>query len=146
MMIGEKGIITCGTYGKNPKLYLKGGEIRSMPEDFDGGNSLVLSPELGHQIHWTNACKAGFGSDEHKQLTSSFDYAGPLTETVLMGNLAIRSYALMKSENGKRDFYGRKKLLWDGDNMEVTNFADANQFVRREYCLLYTSPSPRDRG
>jgi len=133
MMIGEKGIMTCATYGRQPKLYLKGEEVRTMPEDFDGGNELFLSPEHGHQVHWTNACKAGFGSEEHKQLTSSFDYAGPLTETVLMGNLAIRSYALMKSENGGRNFYGRKKLLWDGENMEITNFADANQFVSRPY-------------
>jgi hypothetical protein len=30
-------------------------------------------------------------------------------------------------------FYGRRKLLWDGANMKITNFEDANQFVGREY-------------
>jgi hypothetical protein len=53
-----------------------------------------------------------------------------------MGNLAIRSYMLrkeVKGSNGRNgfDFYGRKKLLWDGASMKITNFEDANQFVGR---------------
>jgi len=118
IMVGEKGIITCGVYGRTPKLYRKGEETLQMPEDYTGGNLLADMPEFGHHTHWTNACKAGFGSKEHKALTSSFDYAGPLTETVLMGNLAIRSSALAKeNEDGRKEYYGRKKLLWDGENM-----------------------------
>jgi len=67
-------------------------------------------------------------------LTSSFDYAGPLTETVLMGNLAIRSYTLAKiKEDGGKKFIGRKKLIWDGANTRVTNFDEANEFVSRDY-------------
>jgi len=31
------------------------------------------------------------------------------------------------------EYYGRKKLLWDGENMRITNFEEANQFVTREY-------------
>jgi hypothetical protein len=57
-----------------------------------------------------------------------------MTETVLMGNLAIRSYMLRnKKSNGSFDYYARKKLLWDGDNMKITNIEEANQFVTREY-------------
>jgi len=52
-----------------------------------------------------------------------------LTETVLMGNLAIRSFNFKEGEK----FNGRKKLLWDGPNMRITNFDAANQFVKREY-------------
>lgn len=134
LLIGDKGVITCDVYGINPRLYRKGEEVVSMPEDFDGGNPYVDLPELGHHKAWTEACKAGYDSKEHQSLTSSFDYAGPLTETVLMGNLAIRSYNLAKEkENGGRDYYGRTKLLWDGQNMKVTNLEDANQFVGREY-------------
>jgi hypothetical protein len=67
-------------------------------------------------------------------LTSSFDFSGPLTESVLMGNLAIRSYNLRTARTeGGFDYPGRKKLLWDGVNMKITNFEDANQFVKREY-------------
>ena len=134
LMIGEKGVITCDVYGKTPKLYRKDEKVLTMPEDFDSGNKYVDYPELGHQKSWTEACKAGFDSKEHRALTSSFDYAGPLTETVLMGNLAIRSYSLAElRDDGGRDFYGRKKLLWNGKKMKVTNFKDANQFVTRPY-------------
>ena len=92
-------------------------------------------PEYGHQVAWTDACKAGFNSKEHKELTSSFDYAGPLTETVIMGNLGIRSYGLREPRADGKGFTnpGRKKLLWDGKNMKVTNFDAANQFVKRNY-------------
>ena len=47
------------------------------------------------------------------------DYTGPLSEMVLMGNLAIR--------------FPDRKLLWDGEKMQVTNDAKANAFVRRVY-------------
>jgi hypothetical protein len=60
--------------------------------------------------------------------------AGPLTETVLMGNLATRSFNLRRSRTGGGFAYpGRKQLLWDGKNMRITNFDEANQFVKREY-------------
>jgi predicted dehydrogenase len=134
IMIGEKGVMTCGTYGRNPKIYKSNGDVLEMPENYDSGLPFLDKPESGHQVSWVNACKAGFESNEHKQLTSSFDYSGPLTETVLMGNLAIRSYALASmGERGRMDYFGRKKLLWDGENMEVTNFDEANQFVSRNY-------------
>ena len=134
MMIGEKGVISCDVYGASPKLYRKDKEVLTMPEGFDGGNVYLDYPEMGHQKSWTEACKSGFKSKEHKALTSSFDYAGPLTETVLMGNLAIRSYTLAKmKEDGGRSFDGRKKLQWDGKNMRVTNYEEANQFVSRDY-------------
>jgi hypothetical protein len=62
---------------------------------------------------------------------------GPLTEALLMGNLAIRSFDVRKPREGKPDQFdypGRNiKLVWDGANMKVTNFDDANQFVRRDY-------------
>ena len=134
IMIGEKGIMTCGTYGRNPKVYRKGAPTLTMMEEFVSKFPTEAFPEHGHQMSWTEACKAGFNSKEHQGLTSSFDYSGPLTETVLMGNLAIRSYALGKEgERGRLNYYGRKKLLWDGENTRITNFEDANQFVGREY-------------
>lgn len=135
IMIGDKGTMTCGTYGLNPKLYLPGEEVREMDEQFDGGNKYEKDfPEFGHQILWTDACKAGFGSEEHKQLRSSFDYSGPLTETVLMGNIAIRNYQMgVKNEKGRLEFPGRKKLLWNGETMKITNDDKANEFVTRNY-------------
>ena len=52
-----------------------------------------------------------------------------------MGNLAIRSYDV-KSTNakGNTSYPGRNiQLLWDGPNMKITNFDQANQFVKRTY-------------
>ena len=126
MMIGSKGIITTGVYGFTPKLYRKGEEIVEFDTSNQPGN------EFGHQSKWIDACKAGFNSSEHKALTSSFDYSGPMTETVLMGNIAIRSYMEKKSGLGNA-FPGRKKLLWDGDAMKITNYQDANKYVTRDY-------------
>lgn len=134
ILIGDKGIMTCGVYGNAPRMYLNGGDIIDMPKNYKTDNPNEKMPEFGHQVSWTEACKAGFDSKEHKALTSSFDYAGPLTETVLMGNLAIRSYGLGKpNQRGRMDYYGRKKLLWDGANIKITNFDEANQFVDRPY-------------
>lgn len=130
MMVGDKGIMTCGTYGRKPKLYLNSGEIIT---DISEENQTMFLPEDGHQALWAEACKDGFGSVKHRELTSSFDFAGALTESILMGNLAIRSYNLREKSGNGFDYPGRKKLLWDGVNMEITNFDEANQFVKREY-------------
>jgi predicted dehydrogenase len=135
LMIGKKGIMTCGVFGKYAKVYRKGKPVLKKPELDEN----PVLPEYGHQIHWTEACKAGFGSAQHKALTSSFDFSGPLTETVIMGNLAIRSYNLRVGRaGGGFDYPGRKKLLWDGQNLKITNFDEANQFVRREYRAGWT--------
>lgn len=132
LMIGEKGIISTNINDSSPlmpKLYLNDGSGEIGPEVEKNDE-----PEYGHQRKWVDACKAGFGSPEHQALTSSFDYAGPMTETVLMGNLAIRSYMLRReTSEGRMDYYARTKLLWDGENMRITNVEDANQFVGRIY-------------
>jgi arylsulfatase A-like enzyme len=129
---GEKGLISTNVNDSSPimpKLYLNDGTTEFGPETEPNNE-----PEYGHQRKWVDACKAGFNSAEHRGLTSSFDYAGPMTETVLMGNLAIRSYMLRReNSNGGMDYYGRKKLLWDGENMRITNLEEANQFVGRTY-------------
>ena len=129
LIIGEKGVISTNINDSEPlmpKLYLNDGTT-----DFGPEVEKMTEPEYGHQRKWVDACKAGFNSKEHQALTSSFDYAGPMTETVLMGNLAIRSY-MLRDQNTK-EFYARKKLLWDGDNMKITNLEAANQFVTRNY-------------
>ena len=132
LIIGENGIISTNINDSSPlmpKLYLNDGTTDFGPEVEDNEE-----PEYGHHHKWVDACKAGFNSPEHLGLTSSFDYAGPMTETVLMGNLAIRSYMLRREDsNGKMEFYARKKLLWDGENTRITNIEEANQFVGRTY-------------
>ena len=133
MMLGAKGVITAEIYANNPTLYVKGED----PVVFDTSKQPNVNDV--HAAAWTEACKAGFNSVEHKNLTSSFDYSGPFTETVIMGNLALRSRDLRKfvgtRGNGRKimSYYGRKKLLWDGQNMKIKNLDEANAFVSKEY-------------
>ncbi|HSZ84956.1 MAG TPA: Gfo/Idh/MocA family oxidoreductase [Puia sp.] len=119
---GTKGKMMCGTYGANPQLL-----PLSRTKEVTVPQTIARVPE-GHYVQWINACIAGYGK---KEVSSPFEYAGPLSETILMGNLALRSWNI-KGTNG-RGFPGRKKLLWDAENMKITNFDDANQFVKREY-------------
>lgn len=125
---GSKGKIVGGLFGTNPRL-LPASKFKDRPAvkitqpKVEGGRE-------GHQQVWVQACKQGYGA----YTSSPFSKAGPLTESVLMGNLAIRSY-LHRENKGKDevDFPGRKRLLWDGQNMKITNFDVANRYVRREY-------------
>ncbi len=127
LLIGTKGKMLMDCYGSNPRLLpTKLMQEKKMPKE-----KIKRVPE-GHYLQWVNACIAGHGNAE---TSSPFEYAGPFTESILMGNLAIRSW-MLKNPNlkGWEDKYlGRKKLLWDAKNMKVTNFDEANQFVRREY-------------
>ena len=132
IFIGTKGKMMAGTYGVNPQLLptSKTKETK-VPQTV----ARVKDGEEGHYAAWVEAAIAGYGSEKAKNLSSHFDIAGPLTESVLMGNLAIRSYDIRKPK-GKDDFDypGRFiKLLWDGPNMKITNFDEANQFVKRNY-------------
>lgn len=111
LFIGEKGILMTGCYGKSPRLIPES----KMKEYKQPEPTLRRIPDgqSGHEKDWVRACKDG------KPASSHFDYSGPLTEMVLMGNLAVR--------------FPYQKLLWDGVNMQVTNNEEANAYVRREY-------------
>ena len=51
-----------------------------------------------------------------------------------MGILAIRIHQLRKENAlGKEEYFGRKKLCWDGINMKITNLEEANQLVTKPY-------------
>ena len=124
---GTKGKVMADCYGANPRLL----PTKLMKEKTMPAEKIKRVPE-GHYVQWVNACIDGYG----KGVTSSpFEYAGPFTESILIGNLAIRSW-MMQNPSGKGwgdKYLGRKKLLWDAKNMKITNFDEANQFVKREY-------------
>ncbi|MDN5203201.1 Gfo/Idh/MocA family oxidoreductase [Fulvivirgaceae bacterium BMA10] len=126
---GTKGKIMTDCYGANPRLL----PTSSMQYFKQPEKSLKRVPE-GHHQNWVKACKG------EVKAVSNFDIAGPLTEMILIGNLAIRSYLHKELKPGKKpgdwapwQYPGRKKLLWDSNNMKVTNFDQANQFVKRDY-------------
>ena len=66
----------------------------------------------GHHAEWIQACKTGSATGSH------FGYAGPLTEMVLLGNVASRA---------------GKKIEWDSKAMKVTNCPEAEPFIRLTY-------------
>src|SRR6185295_18170378 len=72
-----------------------------------------------HYQEWIDACKGG------KPGGSNFDWAGPLAESVLLGNVALRVQL--------RDDLTVSRLMWDSANLKFPNLDEANQFLRREY-------------
>lgn len=127
---GTRGKMMCDVYGANPRLLplSRNNEVNLKP-----GVPRVPGGVDGHYWSWVEACIAGYGKQE---LSSPFEIAGPLTETLLIANLAIRGTDLRRaraSGNGF-DYPGRDiKLVWDKENMKVTNFDEVNQFVKRTY-------------
>ena len=111
LFIGDKGCLVCGCYGRNAQLIPEA----KMQAYTQPAKTLARIPnaEGGHEQDWVRACKGGPAA------SSNFDYSGPLSEMVLMGNLAVR--------------YPNRRLQWDGENMEVTNDTEANTYVRRQY-------------
>ena len=125
---GTKGKLMAGLFGGNPTL-LPTSKMKSSTLPVSKFPFVEKGTE-GHQQQWVNACKKGYGT----YTSSAFETSGPLTETVLMGNLAIRSYNHAETNSkGNKLYPGRKKLLWDGPNMRITNFEPANEFVKRKY-------------
>jgi len=107
--IGDKGKLMHGTYGSNPRIIPE----TKMKEYKRPEKTMQRSP--GIYLEWIEAIKAG------KKSTTDFSYAGPLTETMLLGNIATR----MKDKN--------TVLEWDPDKMEITNLDEANEYLKIEY-------------
>ena len=140
LFIGTKGKMMCGVYGQDPQLLPTARTAQEAP-NVKPKYPRVPSGAEGHYKQWVDACLAGY---DKGQVDSPFnDYAVPLTESILMGNLAIRSYNLQvpvsyTGKDGKpksrMTYPGRGiTLKWDADNMKVTNFDAANEFVKRKY-------------
>jgi len=104
LFVGEKGMLLAD-YGKYVLL----------PEEtFKGFKPPVrfIPDSIGHHEEWILAVKTGAAT------TCNFGYGSMLTETVLLGNVAYRA--------GKR-------IEWDRASMKVTNFPEANRYLRRDY-------------
>jgi predicted dehydrogenase len=113
LFIGTKGKMMASEYAANPRLLpLSRMQEVQVKQTF----ARVPGSAEGHYAQWVEGAIAGYGK---KELSAPFELSGPLTEAILMANLAIRG--------------SNMKMLWDQKNMKVTNFDDVNQFVRRNY-------------
>jgi len=128
---GSRGILICDTYSRNARLLPS--ELMGMMNKPAPTLPRVEGSTGGHQRNWVEGCLSGTPT------SSDFSKAGKLTEAVLMGNLAIRSYQYKEekfNEQWNRSYFeypGRKKIQWDGENMRVTNFEKANEWVNGSY-------------
>jgi predicted dehydrogenase len=103
LFVGEKGYMATDTYAESVHLLpRRRNDYHVMPPEL-----LTRSP--GHYQDWIRAAKGGSPS------CSDFSVAGPFTEWILLGVLALR-------------FPG--KLEWDQANMRVTNNEAANEFIK----------------
>jgi len=106
IFIGDRGKLMYGCYSEGATLIPQTAmEAYTQP-------SPSIPRSDGHHAEWIEACKGGAPA------VSNFDFAGPLTEMILLGCVAL-----------KMD----RKLEWDGENMVVTNEPEANRYVTREY-------------
>lgn len=107
LFVGDDGKILCQFTGGDPHL---------IPESKDNAYRRppkTLPRSIGHDEEWIEACKGG------QPAGANFEIAGPITEALLLGNVALRA--------------GGDKIRWDGPNMKVTNVASANNYVAGEY-------------
>ena len=109
LFVGDKGKMMCSTYGRNPRIIP---ETR-MKEYKRPEKTIPRSP--GIHAEWIEAIKAG------KKSTTDFSYSGPLTETMLLGVVAV----LTADKN--------TVLEWDPKAMKITNLPEANDYLQMEY-------------
>jgi predicted dehydrogenase len=114
--VSESGSILVGNKGKLYSGSDYGSSYRLLPEaDFREFRApqptLPRSP--GHHAEWIRACKGGVAA-----MSNFVDYSGQLTETVLLGNVAMRV--------GQR-------ITWDSAKLQAVNLPAAAQYIRREY-------------
>ncbi|HOA74503.1 MAG TPA: Gfo/Idh/MocA family oxidoreductase [Phycisphaerae bacterium] len=113
LFIGDHGTIMTSVAGRKPRL---------VPESRMRSYKLppkTLPRSIGHFKEWVEACKGG------QPTGSNFDFASRVTETVLLGCLALRPEL--------REAMNRQRLEWDGAKLAVTNLPEANAFIHTTY-------------
>ena len=113
IFVGEKGILMHETYGSNPRLYPEHlmDDYANTPQTFER----IKGGRDGHEMNWVNdACKGT------EKACCPLPYAARLTETMLLGVVALRTGQGVK-------------LHYDAENMKITNVPEANEFLHREY-------------
>jgi predicted dehydrogenase len=107
----DQGSIYIGTDGILYSPYIAAPLL--LPADKFADFKLPKPGAADHYLQFVEACRG------NGKTSAPFDYAGPLTEMVLLGCLATR--------------FAEKTLEWDAANLKVANVAEANSFVRRQY-------------
>jgi predicted dehydrogenase len=104
---GSKGLIMCGVYADSPRLVPE-----SLMREAVLPAKSIPRVEGSHEEDWVRACKGG------AKAGAAFEYAGPLTEICLLGNVAKRLDT---------------RIAWDPAGLRVTNHPEAEPLIRRPY-------------
>jgi predicted dehydrogenase len=110
IFVGSKGILTGGTYGRDPYIVGREADPPQVPQQL---RRVPDATKGGHEMDWVRACKES--RDSRTEASSNFQYSGPLNEVVVMGNLAVRLQDL------------KRTLQWDGENLKITNVDEADE-------------------
>lgn len=114
-VMGDNGCLLIGDKG-----FILNGKVYPASRAKEVGDPLTfLPPSPGHYLEWIQACKGGPAAG------SNFDWAGPLAEAVLLGNVALRVQL--------REELTLYKLRWDAAGLRFQNLEDANKYLRRDY-------------
>lgn len=109
LFVGSAGqILVSGEGGRNPVLLPK-----SREREFQRP-APTLPRSIGHYAEWVKACREGDGTT-----ASNFAFAGPLTETVLLGSICIR--------------LGGEKLRWNSADLKFVNNPQADELLHYQY-------------
>ena len=106
LFIGDRGKILCRFNGGHPRLIPE----EKMNSYKQPPKTLPRSP--GNEREWLDACKGSTGKPG-----GNFEFSGMVTETLLLGNVAILS---------------GEKLKWDRPSLKVVNSDSAQKYVRPE--------------
>jgi predicted dehydrogenase len=115
MKMGAGGTLYIGSKGKILNDKILPGTLR---ESYKAPEPYIPSSP-GHEQEWILASKGGAPAG------SDFEWAGPLTETVLLGNIALR--------NEIKEKLGGEVMNWNPDKFSFTNMPEADQFLHFKY-------------
>jgi predicted dehydrogenase len=113
LLVGDHGVLfSPNDYGESYKFLKRTGgtEERDIPESLPRNGR----GDKGMKEEWVRAIK----ENKPSIAMSNFNYAAMLTETVLLGNVAMRA---------------GKKLMWDGPNLKFSNDPSSNKLLRTKY-------------
>ncbi|MBN1421405.1 MAG: Gfo/Idh/MocA family oxidoreductase [Planctomycetes bacterium] len=106
--LGEKGTVLCGGWSGPPALF-----PLSRRKEFEPPPK-TIPRSIGHRAEWVKACKDRRPDDAK----AGFAYSGPFTESLLVGNLAVRL---------------QKRIEWDARAMKAKNAPEADPLIRKTY-------------
>lgn len=110
LFVGDRGMLIHDTYGENPTLI--GEEAQARGQAIPQTLPRIVGGSSGHEMNWIRAIRG------EEAISSPFEIASPLTETMLMGVVAL---------------HAEQPIEYDGAAGRITNMAEANGLLDRTY-------------